>query len=133
MSLKTWKREFYPLPASRVSKKRALEHTYRKWRGAQKSKLRKHNVCLAECEGFCCGIADGEKKFYFNRHSCALCFCYAETTARFCPKCPLVIVGGADACCLEDGSPYEHFKRTGDPKPMLRLLRKCMKVYGERK
>ena len=33
MSLKSWKAEFYPVTASRVSKKNALEHSLKKWEG----------------------------------------------------------------------------------------------------
>ena len=46
MSLKTWKKEFYPISASRVRKDAiaAIEHSLRKWRGLTKDQMKRHGV-----------------------------------------------------------------------------------------
>lgn len=50
MSLKTWKKEFYPTkPSHKWTWLECIEHSLRKWRGATEENCQKHNV---EFSGF---------------------------------------------------------------------------------
>ena len=49
MSLKTWKEEFYSVPASKLARSsviKCLEHSILKWRGLFPSHLKRHKVSL---------------------------------------------------------------------------------------
>ena len=44
MSLKTWKKEFYPQSAKRTKQSEAVEHSLHKWRGILPANLKKHGL-----------------------------------------------------------------------------------------
>ena len=65
MSLTTWKKEFYPVPAKKMPLRKALEHSILKWRGALPGNLRKHGCCLGDCRE----VLSSRGEFYFStRH-----------------------------------------------------------------
>jgi len=125
MSIKTWKKEFYPVPASRVSKKNALAHSLRKWEGLKKSNLKKHGVKYDKL--FFVGIKDDLERLLIDATTCALCHHYLDNR---CVDCPLYAVIGKscdDNGWREGGSPYTDFVDFGKASPMLRLLKKAQK------
>ena len=117
MSKKSWLKEFYPVEACKVSESEALKHSIRKWKGARKEALAKHNCFISEYRTIStkCGVV-----LRFDADSCALCSFYIDCG---CIECPLYKVG----CkyCDEDKGTYTHFIETGDPEPMIELLEKC--------
>lgn len=129
MSLKTWKAEFYPKPASRVSKKDALAHSLQKWEGLKNANLKKHGV---ESYGREITSADNNG-LDIDEHSCALCKHYADLD---CFGCPIYKVRGMRCDEDENGiggdnSPYVLFTTRNNPLPMLRLLKAAQKAESK--
>lgn len=116
MSLKSWKKEFYPITAKRCSKKNALAHSLLKWRGLQKSNLKRHSINLINCYL----VYDGNN-FEIGKNSCVLCGFYYGV--KECPKCPLEKID--DSVCSQSGAWGDWLEE--DPKPMIALIRKAMK------
>lgn len=113
MSAKSWKEEFYPIPASKTKKKDALAHSLQKWRGLTDSAVHKH------------GLA--EPPIAVNGDTCALCnFYFNAVTPTRCIKngyaCPLFEARGV-RCDMGDFAPFTEYEE-GDPIPMIKLLRK---------
>jgi len=105
MSITTWKKEFYPTPASRCSKKNALAHSLRAWVGRLKKNLRKHGVTWGDVEDAWI--------------DCALCETYD------CYDCPLDVAGHN---CYEGDSPYRRCVSVEDARPLVNALRKLVKA-----
>lgn len=126
MSLATWKKEFYPVPASRVSKKNALAHSLRKWLGLFKTALKRHGL-----EKGCSIIQDSVGEgLWIDDTTCALCKYFEDTQAGCpgCPGCPLAKSLGRNCCSNVIGdSPYRAFIWQGNPRPMISALRKAIK------
>ena len=123
MSLETWKAEFYPVPASKCPKKDALRRSLQKWLGLRKTSLKRHGI---EQEVAC--LTDGECALLMSDTTCPLCRWH-----RDCSGCPLLLVRGV--CCFEDdddslGGPWNYWRATGDPNPMIHLIRKAIKKQG---
>jgi len=135
VSLKTWKVEFYPVPADQVSKADALDHSIRKWEGLTKINLKKHGLIVDGTELSEHGNADSES-FFVDAESCALCANYQHRTGVgvgwSCGECPLFLLRGG-MCCESVGrelsSPFDKFDARNDPIPMLNLLKRA-KVRG---
>lgn len=133
MSLKTWMKEFYPILAYRCSKKQALEHSLRKWEGALKKNLKKHCVRYALWS-----IEEPDAGLYFESlrfisDTCALCNHYETnelSDADSCMQCPLRKMTGAP-CDFDEEAPWR--KSKNDPMPMIRALRKAIKLTKEGK
>ncbi len=114
MSISTWKKEFYPTPASRCSKKNALAHSLRKWEGLLKKNLRKHGVTWDDAWGLLNKSGD----------SCALCMRH-----RACVGCPICVAGLSCVTVGNDGLFDKSFDNT-DARPMVYALRKLVREAG---
>lgn len=127
MSLKTWKKEFYPIPANKVKGyKKAVEHSFLKWKGLLPSNLKKHKVKLDEYHD----VVDIDGKLIIDSDSCALC-CLAPKDNfdnLICTNCPIVKAHGNEC---NDGkvNPWKLYMTTNDPQPMLKVLRKVLRTY----
>ena len=131
MSLATWKKEFYPIEASEVKKKDALDHSIRKWRGLSAASLKKHRVGKDLGDRTLFDMGENVEWFTINTTRCALCKHYYISVHGHCTGCPLFTVNKGTRCdegaTGEANSPYHHFIKFNDPKPMLKLLRKAKK------
>jgi hypothetical protein len=134
VSLKTWKAELYPKPASRVSKRDALVHSLQKWKGLTKAALKKHGVELCSFGT----LRDGAEEFYVASNSCALCMRYLRVSGGLmlgesgrCGECPLAISRNGIPCDrrtdAEGASPYHQFVLRGDARPMIRALQRAIR------
>lgn len=117
MSLKSWLEEFYPVPASEVSKEDALEHSIQKWNGLLPENLEKHQVSYRweEVQSW-----NENELFYplsISSTSCALCQHWYDEN-KGCPECPLVKAG--HICCEEFGSAWRD--RYNNPARMIAEL-----------
>ena len=134
MSLKTWKEEFYPIPADEVKKKDALAHSLRKWEGLRKAQLDKHGLVRRRCE-----IAEDDSFFVphlaIAAETCALCVLAEKesdvntrvpcASSYYCGKCPLYQLEGK-ACDYGENDPYGIFTCEGNPEPMISLITRAI-------
>jgi hypothetical protein len=136
MSLETWKREFYPIPASKAKRKDGelvlIEHSLRKWRGLRKKALRKHGLEMNFNV-----IREKEAVYHALRidsTTCSLCKVYGGQGSVSegpppCDDCPLSVLLGKrcdETNALDDaGSPYIKWIDLGDPEPMIKALERC--------
>lgn len=128
MSLKSWKDEYYPVPASEAED--PLEHSILKWTGLLKKNIKKHELTQSR-NGGCLyeDITELYEKysncFNIDASTCALCVRYLPDDLHSCPKCPLnKYLGGR---CDMDG-PYIDFIYRHDARPMLRALKATKKM-----
>lgn len=135
MSLASWKAEFYPVDAnSKEALKHPARHSIRKWTGLSRDNLRKHG--LRKVGQFI--IQDGNGSvFEIDDDTCALCqHDVRHTKNHLCDSCPLYEVRGHVPCGRamsdEEESPYRTFGRTGRVLPMLKWLRKALKLENSR-
>jgi len=127
MSIQSWKKEFYPVDASKCRKSilKALKHTLLKYTGTLKKNLKKHDIEKEKGSGRlfdCRGMSYG--KFGFGEDTCALC-------PNNFPDCSTCILYKSGNGCLEDYdedkiNPYRFFVSDSDPKPMIRILKKLI-------
>src|SRR4030042_366937 len=127
MSLKTWKKEFYPIPANKVKKSDALDHSIKKWEGLTKSNLEKHHVTFYSDFSGHGIIARNGDCLAVNGYTCALCSKYDDND---CFNCPLCIYLGSP-CDNLPGSPYKIFANTKNPLPMINALKKAKELNNE--
>lgn len=123
MSLATWRKEFYPVPAHKISKTNAVAHSLKKWRGLRKSNLRKHSVRAV----YGPDVFDPKtgKSFSFDTSTCALCHTYMTrkiAKKHPCSGCPIYKVTGRP-CDAGQSSPYAVARITHDPTDMIKVLR----------
>lgn len=109
-----------------LTRSMALELSLLKWRGFQKSNLARHKVWINDCELIDNGQIKGD--VILGADQCLLCDLYF---AANCRGCPLNDARGKK-CYREpfdesDPSPYLAMTRKGDPKPMIKLIQKCIK------
>lgn len=122
MSIKTWKKEFYPVSAtSRMSKKAAIEHSIKKWEGLLPENLKRHEVAIDVCGN----VHDDEISFEICDQSCALCQKYF---GECCVKCPLYEKLGFECGrgTIKDGDGWKSYMEEGDPELMLKNLRSLL-------
>lgn len=125
MSLQSWKKEFYPVPADEVYKKGALAHSLQKWMGLTKEALRKHGLRHKEVGGVSAIIDKSGHRLLIDSTSCALCLWYPG-----CSGCPIQDVRG-ERCDREKGghrTPYDWWTKKYNPRPMLALLKRAAKA-----
>ena len=112
MSAQTWLEEFVPdvaFPDDLV----ALKYTLKKYVGARRENLEKHQVKHLNREIF-------YQDFSFYRYDAGTCyFCRQYGEPSPCIGCPLYKVN--DHCCSGPDSPYGEFTK-GDPEPMINLI-----------
>ena len=128
MSLKTWKKEFYPVSfKSPNTKLRAIKHSLKKWRGLTAENLKKHNV---ENSLMFPVIRDAKEDFVINSGSCALCNLYFlplyGTHRKECFECPLYSTLKKRKCDSWKQSPYRVWVDSKDPTPMIYALEKTL-------
>lgn len=131
MSLETWKAEFYPVePSPEMTDLEAVEHSLRKWEGLWKENLEKHGLIassstIREKENDC-------ERFEIDGESCSLCVKYiSRDFNRSCGKCPLKKVNDETPCDLWNDSEvsiYGEFGKNGNPEPMIKGLKKALKM-----
>lgn len=127
MSLGSWKAEFYPLDAKACERKDALAHSLRKWEGLSRKNLKKHGVVrtwMVDQRLVVCG--DSGELLPIDSSSCALCqhFIVKESSCKGCP----VYEAGHGCETFSSHVPWQWWDDTGDPWPMIRLLRKLVKL-----
>lgn len=129
MSLATWKKKFYPIPATKSPKKNAASHSLKKWLGLREAALRRHG--LNRDWG---GVIDKKGNgLAIAGCSCALCHWYFDTTSSGdpCCSCPLYKVLGRSCGHGPKGGEYSIWGYTGDPKPMIAALRKAVRLEAK--
>ena len=129
MSLETWREEFYPVePSKKMTKRQAVEHSLKKWQGLSKGNLNKHKVYKEYSY-----IKYENDDFRIDGFSCALCYKYLDyslSSPDDCKKCPLFKTLGHP--CDKDmnlnvvGSPYNIWRNTGNPRPMIKALKQTL-------
>lgn len=131
MSLETWEKEFYPKPAEETTKRSALAHSLRKWRGLTKENLEKHG-CVFEYGEV---RSEGDYREWYlsiSASSCALCHHHYDRERELyytppCATCPLAkALGTADGRDEGCSSPWRAWALNGDPKPMIAALEKAI-------
>lgn len=124
MSISSWRREFYPKPASKAagSDHEALEHSIRKWEGLSRDAQKRHGL---KRRAFGRIVSEGAS-FQFGVDSCALCTRYYDDG---CFGCPLAAVGER---CIDEGSAYVRFSDGGPSRPVLNALKRARRVVKER-
>lgn len=127
MSIQTWKREFVgPVSKAARSDRAAIEHAIKKYGGLFNNNLWKHWVRWVRWEQ---ELVDGRgNSFDFNCDTCALCHRHrmvGDKDEVCCGTCPLFAVG---ECCVVDDSAYYKTMATGDPRRMLKALRKSLRA-----
>lgn len=131
MSLESWKREFYRIPASQVSKGWALRHSLKKWIGLRPMNRKKHNVSLSVERIQLVNTSDiGRSRdgddvdcLKIGAESCALCEHFDNK--KRCENCPLIQAGIVN--CKFYDSPYDKFMEDGSVVPMIKALQKAQK------
>ena len=122
MSIKTWKAEFYPVSASKCKKVDALDHAILKWSGTTKAAMKRHGLTIIDKY-----VVDEQGRgFPFTVPTCALCR-HSSTAGLVC--CDCVIEQTTGMSCFEA---YLRWCQTGDPKPMLALLRKVKRALARK-
>lgn len=123
MSVKTWKKEFYPISAkSPKTKLGAIKHSIKKWRGLTIENLKKHDVETSKY--FSC-IRDPKEVFIIDAGSCALCNLYLypnNDMERKCLECPLYSILNKKSCDVGMRSPYAIWADKKNPNPMIHAL-----------
>jgi len=115
MSIATWKKEFYPIPAGEIEEQNAIAHSLQKWTGLLPENLKKHGIEIDLNND----LYDGTFLFYINSGTCALCAYYIYSTV--CSDCPIYIKTGNE--CGESLSQWVIWADSSDPQPMIELLK----------
>lgn len=123
MSLQTWKKEFYQIPAKNVSLVNALDHAIRKWTGLLYKNRRKHGLVRTYEIIYCQNELD---EFAVDSTTCALCWHYLNKFSS-CSGCPLYKELGNMPCDMGAKSPYMAFVERGSATAMLKALQRCKK------
>lgn len=131
MSLKTWKQEFYPIPAREAAEKgmiACIKHSLQKWIGLRQKNLSSHMVGGTRAISNNYGHYEG--CFHVDARSCSLCQKY-DKTAESCESCPILQATGS-ACHGWPGSPYGRYICDGDPEPMINTLNRTLEWARKR-
>ena len=130
MSLKTWKKEFYPTSAGTPSTDReAVLHSLRKWKGLTPANLKKHKVSITDDDD----LTDSTwEVFLIGAETCALCeshyYLRSQDDSRpTCPTCPLQIALDMKCDQAKSGPFMEWCYHGRNPKPMIKALEKTLK------
>jgi hypothetical protein len=113
MSKSSWRKEFYPIPPSKVPKKNALKHSLQKWIGMLPENLEKH------------GLEKDDVPIRMDSKTCTLCYYYGKFTCIGCPFNENESEFNEEFC----REYFESWWRNNNPKPMIealqRLVEKC--------
>lgn len=135
MSLKTWKKEYYPRPCAPrcqwpqqgMSQLEAAKLSLKKWKGLRGANLMDHNCTLGN------GTLYGTKgaELDLNAQNCHLC----AVNDLECDQCVLSRVRGSVRCsnptAKEVKSPWGAMTEDNDVEPMIFWLKKAVK-YAEK-
>ena len=128
MSLKSWKAEFYPIVASKVSKKNALAHSLQKWEGLLKKNLIKHGLKMEKAQFGYISHPNESTLEMVTTDECSLCYHYIDRENEIdCDGCPINELPG-NTCCMKVDSPYNRSIKTENPMPRINLLKKAIKA-----
>ncbi len=126
MSLETWKKEYYPIPADDPSLKgqpvACIQHSLTKWKGLRPENLEKHEV--TDLLGDRC-IKFGNNTLWIDGSSCSLCCNYTCDMVGLdggTQECPIQKISG-DHC----GSAYRCKAQLVEP--VISLLEQTLEVY----
>jgi len=111
MSAQTWMEEFVPDVAF-PDDLMALKYALKKYVGARRENLEKHQVKHLYCEI----LYQGFSFYQYDAGTCYFCHQYRSSP---CISCPLYKV--YDHSCDGPDSPYGKFIK-GDPEPMINLI-----------
>ena len=138
MSINSWKKEFYSIPAESEcldTDLKRIDHSLQKWVGLLPENLKKHgiNKILHSSR-----IEDSKgDTFLIDSESCALCFEYLFPSNKSCHRCPLYLVNESTCCDqskeIDSFSPYGEFSWKENPKPMIQLLIETRELVGKDK
>ena len=119
MSIASWKKEFYPVPACKiVDPEKAFQHSYRQWQGLTKKNLKKHELCF---DNGCLFDRRRNTRYWITcALDCALCKVYFYGKTKPCVGCPLHENGFN---CTHRNSPYYRSYNNNTAAPMLRAFR----------
>lgn len=118
MSGDSWKAEFYPSEAK--DHPGDIRHSLRKWIGLRKENLERHGL-VSEFLDASLQDEDNYEVIPVDDTTCSLCVKYLNWD---CGACPVVAVTGS--WCGARDSPYDIYATTGDPEPMIKVLRECL-------
>lgn len=132
MSKASWLKEFYPISVEELFSRtpeptdvELVEHCLRKWEGATKENLKKHNLHKLGIDIFT--NTKNSLVLSFGSDSCALCERYNQTDDDSCLGCPIYESRDGVACydpsSGNDDSPYRTFLMASDAKPMIETLK----------
>lgn len=131
MSLETWKKEFYSeKPKKSFTKKQAIEHSLKKWKGLTEENIKKHNCSLND--EFLTENKGDDDYLRIDGGSCSLCVkYYIEKDFEFresrCEKCPLFkSLGHKCDNIFNADAPYIIFTNENNPLPMIEALQKTL-------
>ena len=140
MSLKTWKKEFYPKSAKRTKISEAVEHSLQKWRGILPDNLKKHGLERdinridevappADRYGslYLRPYVNNRPDFRLDDETCSLCVWYynddASDECSSCATCPLFKATGKS--CADGESLYSEAIYDGKVNRMVKALAKA--------
>lgn len=119
MSLATWKKKYYPMPARECPAALALQFDRRKWIGLLPQNRKKHGVRLTTDQGVAGLIlTDGTHTLAINGSCCASCLAH-----HFCVDCPLFD--------CQDDSLWDAFVNRKAVRPMLEHIERAIKKQKE--
>lgn len=130
MSISTWKKEFYSKIKEKMTDKERAEHVLKKYTGALKENLIKHEVIKLKEESY---IEDKKSKtFYFDIESCSFCEKYFKPSyyEKNCDGCPLFKEEGVS--CFNEKSSYAKFTKTSNPNKLISLMKKIIKKCDDK-
>ena len=130
MTVKTWKEEFYPIPADQATdtELEAIEHSLRKWRGLTKENRAKHGLTLNDFVAYnSCSL------IVINGSTCSLCKRHTVPLSFLteCSQCSITAITGTP-CDKSGGSPWSMWRFQNDPRPMISVLEQCLEEEKER-
>jgi len=129
VSLETWKAEFYPIRASRTDEASAVAHSLRKWEGLRASALEEHQVELASYGVRSTDPADTHNPIPIDYSSCSLCYHFYLNDG--CDTCPLAETLGNGTPGYGCKVPFEQYRASFDPEPMIAALKRTLERQGE--
>lgn len=142
MTIKSWKKEFYPVPAYDCPEDQAIEHSLQKWIGLRPENLKKHKVQYLAESGTVIDLnaVNDEDALCIDGESCALCTHHLDHNDTLCEPCPLYEARGGFACDTQTPSefgkgidaPYQAMSneqwQDGTPEPMIYWLEVTLKA-----
>lgn len=137
MSISSWIKEFYRVPADEVKPENAAAHSLRKWTGLLKSNLKKHK--LGHNSGnylfnHSYSSGDGKAVFEVSYDTCALCQNAKDAYGTVvCHTCPLYEIQGNEGCGVRTGDPFQVWYDNSNPRPMIANLKKLVKLQQKAK